>query len=135
VKAIPHNNILTLATNGASNPTINLQGGALGVSVGTELLQFGTIPFGSSEVLTVTITNNAASGTVAIGAIVTGRPNYKILTTAQNTCQAGLPAGQSCALPIEFDPVAVGAYDNFLNLTISADGPPTAFVRLDGAAD
>ncbi len=135
VKIGPHNNILTLATNGSSNPSINLQGVALGVSVGTQLLQFGAIPLGSSKVLTVTIVNNAASGTVAIGAAVTGRPNYKILTTAQNTCQAGLPSGKSCALPIEFDPVAVGVYDNYLNLTISADGPPTAFVSLEGVAD
>jgi sugar lactone lactonase YvrE len=133
VKAGPHNNILTLLTNGPSNPAVNLQGVALGVSAGTEALQFGTIPLGTTEVLTVNFTNTATSGTAILGAVTTS-PSYTILTTAPNTCQAGVAAGQSCTLPIQFSPVVVGPHNDYLNLTLSVDGPATAFVSLNGFA-
>ena len=30
-------------------------------------------------------------------------PSYKILTTAQNTCLAGVPEQRTCIVPIEFE--------------------------------
>jgi hypothetical protein len=131
-----HNDILTLQTdeaNALNIHAVSLQGIVTGVSATSKELQFGTIPLGATEVLTATFTNTATSGTAMLGAVTTS-PSYKILTTAQNTCTVGVAAGQSCTLPIQFSPLVVGPYDDFLNLTLSADGPPTAFVRLDGFA-
>ena len=53
-----HGDILTLSTNGPSNPTVALHGVASGV--GTEMetpLEFGTISSGSTETLLLTINN------------------------------------------------------------------------------
>ena len=128
-----HSDILTLQTNGSSNPTVALHGVASGV--GTEMetpLEFGTISFGSTEMLLLTINNIGVPGTVTIGTKI-GGPSYKILANSQNTCLAGITAGHSCTLPVEFDPVAVGKHDDHLTLTPSAGSPST--VKLDGVAD
>ncbi len=128
-----HGDILTLTTNGSSNPTVGLHGVASGV--GTEMetpLQFGTIPFGTTEVLTLTVTNIGVPGTVTIGTAING-PSYKILTTSQNTCLAGITAGQSCTLPVEFDPATIGTHDDHLTLTPSAGAAPSS-VGLVGMA-
>ena len=63
-----------------------------------------------------------------------GGPSYKVLINAQNTCVAGIAAGQSCTLPIEFDPVSVGMHDDILTLTPSVGAPPST-VHLDGFAN
>ena len=53
-----HVDILTLQTNGLTNPIVTLHGKAYGVGVKTEgPLEFGTIAFGSTKVLPLTITN------------------------------------------------------------------------------
>jgi sugar lactone lactonase YvrE len=130
----PHYDALTLQTNGPTNPTVSLQGHASGV--GTEMesaLQFGTIPFGSTKVLPLTVTNYGVSGTVTVGTSING-PSYKVLANAQNTCLAGIASGQSCILPIQFDPAAVGAHNDILTLTPSAGAAPSQ-VHIDGTAD
>ena len=86
-------------------------------------LDFGTIPFGTTEMLLLTINNIGVAGTVTIGTQING-PSYKILTTSQNTCLAGISAGQSCTLPVEFDPVAVGNHNDHLTLTPSSGARP-----------
>jgi len=96
----PHDDILTLQINESGNATVALQGTASGVGAEMEApLQFGTIPFGTTELLPLTITNIGVMGTVTIGTMING-PSYKILSTAQNTCLAGIRAGQSCTLPV-----------------------------------
>ena len=47
-------------------------------------LQFGTIPFGTTEVILLTITNSGVPGTITLGTWING-PSYKVLTTSQNT--------------------------------------------------
>ncbi len=129
-----HVDILTLQTNGAANPTVTLHGKASGVGVETEgPLQFGTIAFGTTKVLPLTITNIGVSGTVTFGTSI-GGPSYKVLTNAQNTCLSGVTAGQSCTLPIEFDPVSVGMHDDILTLTPSGGAAPST-PHLDGFAN
>ncbi len=88
----------------------------LGVGAETSSLQFGTIPFGSTEVLPLTITNIWVPGTVTVRTAING-PSYKILTTSQNTCQAGISAGQTCTLPVEFSPATAGVHGDILTLT------------------
>jgi hypothetical protein len=129
-----HGDILTLQTNGSANPTVALHGIASGV--GSELetpLQFGTISFGSTKMLMLTINNVGVAGTITIGTKING-PSYKILTTSQNTCLAGITAGHSCTLPVEFAPVAAGNHDDVLTLTSTGGAAPST-VYLHGIAD
>ena len=133
ISAIAHNDILTLGTNGPSNPTVKLTGTATGVSANTKQLSFPEIPFGASEIQTITLTNTATSGTVTISATTTA-PSYKVLTTSQNTCQSGLAAGHSCVLPVQFAPVVVGQHEDYLHIVPSADGPNIS-IELGGDAD
>jgi hypothetical protein len=128
-----HDDILTLTPSSVAVSMVKLDGFASGV--GTKMqtsLQFGTIPFGATEVLPLTITNYGVPGTVLVGTSING-PSYRVLTTTQNTCRAGIGAGQSCILPIEFDPVAVGYHDDILTLTPSSGA--VSMVKLDGIAD
>jgi hypothetical protein len=124
------NSVLTLQTNGPSNPSVALDGVANGLSVGTSPLQFGTIPYGSSAVLPLTVTNMGLPGTVTV-ATKTSDPSYTVLTTAQNTCQAGIAAGQSCTLPVKFTPDSESEHAGTLTLTASAESAVTV-VGLDG---
>jgi streptogramin lyase len=128
-----HGDILTLQTNGVSNPAVALHGIALGV--GTEMetpLEFGTIPFGSTKVLLLTINNLGVGGDITIGTMING-PSYKILSS-QNTCLSGIRSRQSCTLPVEFDPVSVGKHDDVLTL-IPTGGAAPSTVYLHGSAD
>ncbi len=132
-----HVDMLTVQTNGTTgtiNPIVTLHGKATGVGVKTEgSLEFGTIAFGTTKVLPLTITNIGVPGTVTVGTKI-GGPSYKVLTNAQNTCLAGIAAGQSCTLPIEFDPVSVGMHDDILTLTPSGGAAPST-PHLDGFAN
>ena len=129
-----HDDILTLTTNGPTNPSVALKGLAGGVGATLQgALQFGTIPYGTTEVLPLTIYNYGVTGTVFVGTSING-PSYKILTTSQNTCLAGIRAGQTCTLPVEFDPVAVGLHDDILTLTPTGGAAATT-VSLKGRAD
>jgi sugar lactone lactonase YvrE len=111
---------------------VSVQLSADGVGAENGVLQFGTIPFSTTELLPLTITNVGVAGTVTLGTVING-PSYKILTTGQNTCQAGIPAGQSCTLPVEFDPVGVGQHNDYLTLTPSG-GAAASQVALRGVA-
>ena len=97
-------------------------------------LEFGTIPLGTTEVLPLTITNIGVPGTVKVGTKING-PSYKILTTSENTCLAGIADGQSCILPVEFDPVVgIGKHNDILTLTPVGGAAPST-VALKGTAD
>jgi serine/threonine-protein kinase len=135
-----HDGLLTVQSNGG-NPTIGLHGGVSGLSVlggvNGESLKFGTVDVGSTEMLPLTVTNVGLPGTVAIGTGITvarmGTPTttYKILTDARNTCLAGITAGQSCTLPVEFAPTTYGIHDDLLTLVPSPTGGST-YVWLHG---
>jgi len=94
-------------------------------------MQFGSVASGSTEVLQLTVTNVGLPGTVTVGTAITVRSTtlptttYTVLTTAQNTCLAGIATGQSCTLPIEFAPTSSGSHDDLLTLTPSAGGGDT----------
>ena len=117
-----YDDVLTLQTNGTANPALDLLGSASagGLEVSGAPLQFGTIPYGSSAVLPLTITNYGLSGAVTVSATRSG--SYSVLTTAQNTCQAGVTAGHSCTLPVQFAPDSVGAHNGILTLSPSSGG-------------
>ena len=121
----PHDDTLTVATNGGS-PTVGLFGSQLSASamlggVSGATLHFGTVSSGSTEVEPLTVTNVGLPGTVTVGTTISG-PSYSILTTGQNTCLAGIAAGQSCILPVQFAPPHGGLHDELLTLTPSPGG-------------
>ncbi len=127
-----HYRLLTLQTNGSVNPAVALHGAVIGLSVFGGVsgapLQFGPVAAGSTEVETLTVTNVGLPGTVTVGTAITVRATtrpsttYTVLTTSENTCLAGIAAGQSCTLPVEFAPVLSGVHDDLLTLTPSAWG-------------
>src|SRR5271163_1145291 len=110
---------------------IGTLGKTSGVGPTVTSLQFGTIAYGATEVLPLTITNHGVAGKVTLTESING-PSYKVLKTAQNTCLAGITEGQSCTLPVEFDPVSVAPHDDILTLTPSAGA--VSIVALQGTA-
>jgi hypothetical protein len=115
-----HDDILTLQTNGPTYPTVALQALATGVGALEDqtALQFGTIASGGSEDINLTIYNYEVAGIVSVNTSING-PSYNIITGGgtENTCQFGISSGDSCTLPVEFDPVAVGYHDDILTIT------------------
>ncbi len=113
-----HDDTLTVATNGGS-PTVGLFGSVAGLSVlggvSGGALRFGPV-FPGVKVLPLTVTNVGLPGTVMVGTAISG-PSYSILTTAENTCLAGIAAGQSCTLPVQASPATSGLHDDLLTLT------------------
>ena len=125
---------LTITTSAGAATFVALTGTASGVGPEIETpLQFGTISVGETEVLPLTIFNLGVPGTVTITTKIDG-PSYKILTTAQNTCMAGVATDQSCTLPVEFDPGTVAVDHHTLTIT-PAGGLGISTVRLYGTAD
>jgi len=92
----------------ASSPAISVSP-ALG-------LAFGTIAYGATATLTLTVENVSAAGTVTAKETING-PSYKVLS---NTCLAGVTAGNSCTMKVEFDPVSVGNHDDVMTVTTSS---------------
>jgi hypothetical protein len=128
-----HNAILVLHTNGPTNPQIALQGAGTGLTPSTTYFLFGTIPSGTTKVKMLTIKNHGMTGTITMATSITGYA-YKILNNAQNTCLAGIKAGQSCVFPIEFIPTFADPHIDFL--TVTPSGGAAAFrVELKGIAD
>ena len=90
------------------------------ILVSTDHVIFPDMTYGDSEVESLTVTNRGTS-TLTFTAKV-DLPNYQVLQTAENTCLAGVPVGQSCVLPIQFDPPAVGQHTNLLTLLSPSTG-------------
>jgi len=105
--------------------SIGLSGTGTTVQVSPAILQFGSVPYpGGSATLPLTITN-IGTGTLTIdpssngrGAVITG-----------NTCGAGVGAGKSCTLQVEFDPVHLGPNTNTLTIATNAATSPKIPVR------
>ena len=121
------------ATVAGTSLTTTITGTGSAIVANPTTLNFGTIAFGTTEVMTLTITNYGVAGTLTIGTKLNGQ-SYKILTTAQNTCLAGITAGQSYVLPVEFDPVSAAQHDDVLTLTPSG-GAAASTVSLNGTAN
>jgi hypothetical protein len=133
------NGTLTLTTTGAGNPAvpgIPLSGTATtDTSVTPTTLPFGTITHGTKKVLNVTVKNvgTISSLTVTSTPITgTGASAYSVLA-AGNTCGSGVTPGNSCTLPVQFDPAAAQAYS--ATLTVNTNGGTNPTVSLTGTGD
>jgi hypothetical protein len=125
-----HVDTLTFAANDVIAPTIQLTGQTLGVGAEIGLLNFGTIPSGTTAILSVPIVNYAVAKNVTFSTSINGS-SFKVLT-AGNTCLSGVTAAQQCTIPVEFSPAAVGDYANVLTITASSGDIST--VKLNGIA-
>jgi hypothetical protein len=86
-------------------------------------LQFGLIVYGASATKPLTVTNDGSS-TVTIDPSSNGRGT----TITGNTCGAGLAAGKSCTLQVNFKPVHLGPDANTLTIGTNIGASPTVFV-------
>jgi hypothetical protein len=128
-----HHDILTLTPAGEGAPvTVSLYGLGSGIIAGTQYLQFGTIPLGSTAVLPLTVTNEGLPGTVMVGVTASG-PSYTVLNNTGATCQSGITSGQTCTLLIQFSPVGSGEHNGILTLTPSS-GASAVTIAIKGAA-
>jgi lysophospholipase L1-like esterase len=94
----------------------------------TNLLQYNTLAFGSApRTLPLTITNTGGS-ILTVAPTINGA-SYKI---SSSTCGAGVTAGNSCTLQVQFAPAAVGTRNDTLTLQTNGSTNPT--VSLQGLA-
>ncbi len=129
--AVDGDNVVSLADEEAINGSFT-QGAAYlftlfpnWIQVPTGLVDFQDIDLGNaSQIVPVTITNTG-TGTLKFTTALPSA-NFEVLQSGQNTCLAGVPAGQSCVLPIQFDPPGVGVHTGLLTLT----SPSSASVRV-----
>ncbi len=124
-----HGVFMTLMTNGPTNPVVKLSGETIGVGVTSTVLDFGTIPFGTTETLPLTVTSYGVSGTVPITLSVDG--HSFTVPAAGNTCLNGVASGLSCTLQVQFSPTTVGQHEHTLSVQSSYG---TVSVLLKGAA-
>ncbi len=127
---------LVLTTNGGFNPTVNLTGTATAsVQVSTTTLAFGNETVGSSLVSNLTITN-LGKQTLTVTEAISGTNSsvFTVLKTVANTCQSGVPAGQSCTLPVQFLPTATVSYTATLTLATNGGTNPTVTLTGTGTA-
>lgn len=123
-----HTNVVTIATNGATTPTIATTGSSTGVGATSNNQDFATIPVGTTETLPVTITNYHVSAKTTLSFSISG-PSY---TIANNGCTAGLTNNQNCTVTVKFKPTSAGSHTNVLTVTASNGNVST--VNLKGTA-
>jgi len=92
--------------------------------VSPAILQFGTIYYPSSATQPLTITNTG-TGTLTINPSSNGRG---VIITG-NTCGAGIGAGKSCTLQVEFKPVQRGLNTNTVTILTNGLSNPQVPVR------
>jgi len=112
--------------SGVATQSIALSGTGIAttVLVSPPILDFGSILYTDTATQPLTITNAGAT-TLTIdpssngrGALITG-----------NTCGAGIVAGKSCTLEVEFKPVELGLNHNTITIKTNAARNPTVAVR------
>jgi Abnormal spindle-like microcephaly-assoc'd, ASPM-SPD-2-Hydin/NHL repeat len=97
------------------------------VELSANPLEFGTIPFGSTSTLPLTITNIGQTSFTLAPSI--NGPSY---TIQASTCGTGVAPNHSCTMQVEFDPVRVGLHDD--TFTLMSNGSTNPAVKLTGSA-
>jgi len=100
-------NTLTIATNAGTSPEVPVRGTATGVGSLNTVLDFGTVRGrGNTSTLPLTVTNYGVSGTVTV-ATETGATSFK---ATSNGCTAGITAGNSCMIEVQFAPIQANLF-------------------------
>jgi hypothetical protein len=114
-----HKDRLTITPSTGSSISVALDGVASAPPISISPasgLAFGTIAFGTTATLPLTIVNIAAAGEVTATERING-PSYKVLT---NNCLTGVTVGQACTMQVEFDPVSAALHDDMMTITMSS---------------
>ena len=91
-------------------------------------LDFGSLPVGMTKTLPLAITNTGNQTLLFTPYFVS--PTYHILSESPSNCQAGVTAGATCTLQIEFAPLKTGPHT--IQLTLKANGAADAVILLEG---
>jgi streptogramin lyase len=138
---------LSVTDNGTGSPqTLPLSGAGVQpmVTVSPSSLNFGTNLDGSSQQLTVTITNTSNVATTLNGAAVSGTAASNFAVSALNAvysptitaCAVTLPALTACYLTVTFNPTAPVSDSATLTLTDNAlTSPQTVSLAGSGAVE
>jgi len=109
-----------VVTDGVGIQKIGLGGtgatGSPGASLSASAINFGSVASGSTQSLSVSLTNSG-SGVLSITAIsLSGSPVF----SESNTCGASLAVGSTCVITLTFAPTASSSYAATLSLIDSA---------------
>jgi streptogramin lyase len=116
-----HKNVLTLFTNGGSNPTVALRGAAVGVGLTQQTsVKFGAVALGSTATLPLTVSNYGVPGSPTVKIAING-PSYKALPYS-GCYTAGVAPGASCTFLVQFTPVSAGSHNDILTATSTISG-------------
>jgi len=87
------------------------------VTASPSTLNFGDQQIGtSSAAQTVTLTNDAALGTAAVGTPVSSNP---VFAATLSSCGAAIAPGASCQMPVIFTPKALGTVSGTITASVS----------------
>jgi len=115
----PDGNTLTIDTNLGFGAKVPVRGTATGVGSLTTALTFGTVTNrGGSAIQFLIVDNFGVPGNPTV-ATATGATTFKVV---ENTCTAGVAAGGSCYIQVEYAPVQQGTQTGYLKL-IPSTGP------------
>jgi hypothetical protein len=92
-------------------------------------LNFGNVSYPATVVEPITI-SNIGGGTLNVSPGAINGPSY---TFVGNTCGAGVTAGNSCNISVQYSPVGVGLHDDYFYLNTNTTAGQIE-VRLDSKA-
>jgi hypothetical protein len=101
------------------------------IRTSTDFLEFPETELDTSEILPLTITNTG-TGTLNFTTQISSS-DYQVLQTSENTGSAGVPAGESCVLPVQFNASKAGQNSDHLTL-LSPSSASIRVVALSGTA-
>jgi hypothetical protein len=110
------------STDPASPLLAQATGTGVAVKLSTNSVAFGTISYGTTKTVDVTVTNVGTSNLTVSAAA--GAPSVTVLSTG-NTCLAGVAPGKSCTLPLEFTPSSVATHTVIVTVTTNGGANPT----------
>jgi sugar lactone lactonase YvrE len=109
----PGTNTLTIVTNGLTNPTVPVQGTAIGIDATTGSLDFGTVKGrGNATSLSLTVMNYGLPGNASV-ATETGATSFQVIG---NFCVGGVSSSGFCNILVEYDPTEQGTQTRYLKL-------------------
>jgi len=116
----------------ASNPTLNIALSGTGVSQGTlganpTTLSFGSVPVGSNQSLSETVTNTGGSSATINQATISGTG----FSLSGISTPLTLGAGQSTTFTVKFAPSSAGSASGTVTITSTASNP-TLTITLSG---
>jgi len=113
---------LVVASNDPASPLLaQVTGTGTEVKLSASSIPFGSISFGTTKTVDLTI-SNVGTAAFTLAETIAGA-GFSISSTGK-TCTTSVAAGASCVLPVEYDPTAVGTNSGTLTLTTNGGSSP-----------